>query len=64
MEKQQDLINRLMKLIKKNPRSIVGVAKDIGINKTVFHNFWRMKKRSEFKTLLIIENYVESQEAI
>jgi hypothetical protein len=63
MEHQQRLKERFMVLLRKDPKSVDRLSRDVGINKQVFHNFWNNKVKIQLKTMMIIENYLEKAES-
>lgn len=62
MENQQKLKDRLIVLLKKDPRSVDQLARDIGIDKTSFHHFWNMHKKIRTKNTMRIEGYLDRYE--
>lgn len=62
MEKQIALKERLMEIVKREPMSVCALAKEVGIGAICFYDFWRMKRKASFRTILMIESYLDRKE--
>jgi transcriptional regulator with XRE-family HTH domain len=59
MHKNQELVDKLTVIIKKDPISIRQLAVRIGIDMMALNNIWNGRTKASFKSRTLIENYIE-----
>lgn len=62
MENQGEIRERLFKIIKIEPRSMVKLAKEIGIGAMTLIGFLKLEKDVDFQRLRKIEAWIEKNE--
>ena len=63
-ENQQKLRDRLIEKAKKNALSQESMSKILGISPITLNRFWRQVRDVDFRTLSIIEGYVDEADKV